>query len=316
MESMLRQVNNTLHDLLNGSAHFKDKKMHLPSIWGKKSNEFEATLRKATPDFFGSQFKAVLKQSMDEVQGSSLPNFMSTPVFRKALQTIYFDKSSASNPIDGILKLATHTIVSGVSETMVDAIHLLMDEHMSESPKLASFFKERVVEMTKERSSFVTEHVRVMLKAELVKPHTYNHYYADTIAKVKQQIQERVKDSSEASYEAIEHVPDTFLATAASSFKTGQSNFEQSISDMQISLFSYCKSMRKCIVDVVAKLVWSEMMYELDMKFTSNLKKSVLETPELLEKLMAEDRVTAHKREKLKLTIDRFSRCLCVLRSV
>ena len=316
MESMLRQASSTLHDILNGSTHFKDKKMHLPSIWDKKSNEFEATLRKATPDFFGAQFKAVLKQNMDEVQGASLPNFMSTPVFRKALQTIYFDKSSASNSTDGVLQIATQTIVSAIGEAMLSAIESLIDEHMSESPKLVSFFKEKLSDMIKTQSSFVTEHVKVMLKAELVKPHTHNHYYADTIAKARNQIQKRSKDDFNTNkWEDIEDIPDSFLHNAAASFNSGQSNVEQSICDMQLSLYSYCKSMRKCFVDVVAKLVWSEMMHAVDMDLTQVLKQSVSDAA-LLERLMAEDRATAHKREKIKTTMERFSKSLSVLRSV
>ena len=97
--------------------------------------------------FFGNPFKTILKQNMDEVQGATLPNFMSTPVFRKALQTIYFEKASASNPIDGVLKISTQTIVSGIGEAMLSAIESLIDEHMSESPKLVSFFKEKLSDL-------------------------------------------------------------------------------------------------------------------------------------------------------------------------
>ena len=244
---------------------------------------------------------------------------MSTPVFRKALQSIYFDKSTASNTIDGVLKIATHTIVSGIGETMLSAIESLMDEHMVESPKLASFFKERLADMIKTQSSFVTDHVKVTLKAELVKPHTHNHYYADTIAKVKTQIQERARslaaNDNDCNWNDIEDVPGSFLHSAAQSFNSGESNFEQSIRDMQLSLFAYCKSMRKCVVDVVAKLVWSEMMHTVDMDLTRVLKQSVSDAT-LLERLMAEDRATANKREKLKTTMERFSKSLSVLRSV
>jgi len=318
MEAMLRQANNTLHDILSGSTHFKDKRMHLPAIWNKQCDEFETTLRKATPDFFSTQFKSILKQSMDEVQGATLPNFMSTPVFRKALQTIYFDKSSVSNPIDGILKTAVLNTISSIGEAMLTSIEVMMDEHMTESPKLSTFFKERLADMIKTQSAFVSEHIHVMLKAEFVKPHTHNHYYADTIAKVKAQIQKQATTEHDllgTGKVAIDDVPDSFIDSAARDFKAGQSNFDQAICDMQISLFSYCKAMRKCVVDVVAKLVWSEMMHAVDMGFTSTLKRAVSDS-ELLEKLMAEDRATANKREKMKLTIERFSKSLCVLRAV
>ncbi len=85
---------------------------------------------------------------------------------------------------------------------------------------------------------------------------------------------------------------------------------------MQISLFSYCKCMRKCLVDLVAKISWSEMMHDVDNHLAFELKQSLSRDPELLKSLMVEERVMVRKRERLLTTIDRFSKSLFVLRSV
>ena len=325
LELMLRRANVTLHDILGGSTHLTDKKMHLPSIWDTKVREFEATLRKATPDFFSPDFESTLKQSMQEVQGASLPNFISSPVFRKAIHMAYFDKSSSPEQMDGVLKTATHTMLDGVGEAMLVAIEALIDQHVSEYARLASFLKEYASDMIKKRSLFVTKHIEVSLKAERTKPHTHNHYYADTIAKVKKQVQERAESlaipsitrhGKDKEWEEIEGVSGEFMHSTASSFAKGQSNFEQSVVDMQISLFSYCKCMRKCLVDLVAKISWSEMMHDVDNHLAFELKQSLSRDPELLKSLMVEERVMVRKRERLLTTIDRFSKSLFVLRSV
>ena len=40
-----------------------------------------------------------------------------------------------------------------------------------------------------------------------------------------------------------------FMHESATLFRKGQSNFDQAIVDMQISLFAYCKSLRKVLVE-------------------------------------------------------------------
>lgn len=318
MELMLHRINATLHDILSGSIHLKDKHMHLPSIWDKKVKEFETVLRRATPDFFSPEFKYTLEQNMQEVQGASLPNFISSPVFRKAVQAVYFDKSSSSDRIDGILKKATSTLLSEIGDVMSSAIEALIDEHVSAFPKLASFLKERVEEMIKLRTVSANQYMQTTLFAEYNKPHTHNHYYADTIAKVKRQVQERAEalhENNHKQWEEIHGVSGEFMHSAAESFKRGQSNFDQSILDMQISLFSYCKCMRKCLVDLVAKISWSEIMNDVNNKLNFDLKHTVSHEAEL-KVLMAEDRATARKRDKITLTIERFGKSLSVLRSI
>jgi hypothetical protein len=201
---------------------------------------------------------------------------------------------------------------------MNSAIEALIDEHVSAFPKLASFLKERVEEMIKLRTVSANQYMQTTLFAEYNKPHTHNHYYADTIAKVKRQVQERAEALHEydKQWEEIHGVSGEFMHSAAESFKRGQSNFDQSIFDMQISLFSYCKCMRKCLVDLVAKISWSEIMNDVNNKLNFDLKHSFSHEAELLKSLMMEHRATARKRDKITLTIERFSKSLSVLRSI
>lgn len=391
MNDMIRRIDLDLHDIISGARHFDNKTLHLPATWVELSEAFGNTIRSATPDYLSDKYMDKLKVSLKEVQGVSPPNFMSSPVFRKSLAEVFFDKATSTNEVDGILLSAAKTMTSQMQDALQDAIEMKVDEYINDFPRLNDFIKDRILELLKKQSRIVVHHFEALFKAELAKPFTFNHYYMDTLNKVRSAVMlrsrslmgiasehqaarlgDRVTPSAAwtAQYtnaghhpkitlqskgtvtkchnqtadvkwdgtalhmnvingqsgvftlqllgteaNAIEGVSEDFIESAAAHFAKGQSNYDQAVKDMQISIFSYSKVVLKCVLDSVPKLVWSELMYTVNVEL-SGFVKEPLSDLETLEKLMAEDHVKASQRKRQQLTVTRFKDSLKILRSI
>ena len=191
MNEMIRRIDLDLHDIISGARHFDDKKLHLPATWVALSEEFSSVIRKATPDYLSDEYMAKLKVSLNEVQGVSPPNFMSNPVFRKSLAEIFFAKATSSNVADGVLLSAAKTMVSQMQDALQEALEIKVDEYISDFPRLNEFVKDRMTELLKQQSKTVIYHFGALLKAEVAKPFTFNHYYMDTVSKVRSAVMAR-----------------------------------------------------------------------------------------------------------------------------
>lgn len=389
MNEMVRRIDLDLHDILSGARHFEDKKLHLPAMWVELADEFSKVIRKATPDYLSDEYMDKLKVSLKEVQGVAPPNFMSSPVFCKSLADIFFAKATSTNAVDGILLTASKTMVFQMQDALQEALELKVDEYITDFPRLNDFVKDRILELLKKQSRIAVHHFEALLKAERAKPFTFNHYYMDTVNKVRSavmsrsrslmgvaperqavRIGDRVTPSGEwATHHAgahktisleskgtvmktredqtadvkwdggdtttslngksgyftlqllgteangIEGVTEEFIEGAAKNFAKGESNYEQAVKDMQISLFSYSKVVLKCVLDDVPKLIWSELMYTVNVELSGFIKEP-LSDAETLEKLMAEDHVKASQRKRQELTVTRLKDSLKILRRI
>ena len=386
MNEMVRRVDLDLHDIMSGARHFADEKLHLPAKWVTLATEYGEIIRSATPAFLSDEYMEKLKASLEEVQGVSPPNFMSSPVFRKALADVFFAEATSIHEANGVLLSGAKTMVSQMQDAMQEALEVKVDEYVTDFPRLNQFIKERILELLQKQAKSVMQLSEALLKAEAAKPFTFNHYYMDTINKVRGKVLERSRtlsqtvstetgeavhlndrvvpstsfddftdvttiaskgtvteeydnrtvnvlwDSGETSNgvsngyrdkfmlalldsDAIEGVTENFIEGAAKSFAKGQSNYDQAVKDMQISLFAYNKVVIKCVLDTVPKLVWSEMMHTVNVDLSSFVKESLSDN-ETLARLMAEDHIKASKRKRQELTIARFKGSLKILRSI
>ena len=193
MNEMIRRIDLDLHDIMSGARHFGDAKLHLPATWVALSEEMAKAIRNATPDYLSDEYMDKLKISMKETQGVSPPNFMSNPVFRKSLVEVFFAKSDATGSANGILLDAAKSMVSQMKDAMLEAIDLKVDEFVPDFPKLNVFVKERVVDLLEKQSKIVVHHFEALFKAELAKPYTFNHYYMDTLSKIRSKVMERAR---------------------------------------------------------------------------------------------------------------------------
>jgi len=119
--------------------------------------------------------------------------------------------------------------------------------------------------------------------------------------------------------DAIEGVTQEFIDASARNFIKGQSNYDQSVKDMQISLFAYTKVFTKIVLDTIPKLIWSELMYTVSNGRNTELSsfiKDALSNHETLAALMAEDHVKVQQRKRKELTVTRFKDSLKILRTI
>ena len=185
MNEMIRRIDLDLHDIISGARHFDDKKLHLPAMWVAMSEQFGSAVHKATPDYLSDEYMEKLKVSLKEVQGVSPPNFMSSPVFRKCIVEVFFANATSSNEADGILLRSSKAMVSQMQAALQEALEAKVDEYITDFPRLNDFVKDRIVILLKKQSKIVISHFEAMFRAELAKPYTFNHYYMDTVNKVR-----------------------------------------------------------------------------------------------------------------------------------
>ena len=185
MNEIIRRIDLDLHDIISGARHFDDKKLHLPAMWVAMSEQFGSAVRKATPDYLSDEYMKKLKVSLKEVQGVSPPNFMSSPVFRKCIVEVFFANTTSSNEADGILLRSSKAMVSQMQAALQAALEAKVDEYITDFPRLNDFVKDRIVILLKKQSKIVISHFEAMFRAELAKPYTFNHYYMDTVNKVR-----------------------------------------------------------------------------------------------------------------------------------
>ena len=185
MNEMIRRIDLDLHDIISGARHFDDKKLHLPAMWVAMSEQFGSAVHKATPDYLSDEYMEKLKVSLKEVQGVSPPNFMSSPVFRKCIVEVFFANATSSNEADGILLRSSKAMVSQMQAALQEALEAKVDEYITDFPRLNDFVKDQIVILLKKQSKIVISHFEAMFRAELAKPYTFNHYYMDTVNKVR-----------------------------------------------------------------------------------------------------------------------------------
>ena len=317
-----------------------------------------------------------------------MPNFLSSTVFRKTLSDVFFADSSKFAPAAGVLLDAATAFVGKMQNSMQEALDLLVDKTIQDFPRMDSFVRERVLELLAAKAKSVVVSVEAVIKAELAKPHTYNHYYMDTVTKVRSAIMEtslqlmgadkskravRKGDRVAPGRDWVQHygsrypkitmqskgtvmnagsnstadvhwddgtvansvynghgdkyallligdecssidgVSPEFIQVSAKSFAEGQSNSAQGVLDMQISLFAYTKCMTKIVLDVVPKLVWSELVHGVNEDSSSFVQDELSADKGALRALMAEDPHKAAMRKRKETTVKRFKDALKVL---
>lgn len=205
----------------------EDDEDHIAYHIYQLQRKFQKECKKSFTDFFSSQYHKIVLREIDRTAGVSLPNFPSYQIivglFRKELQK---------------LPHCCYQLVEQIHEYMSKCLLQLFEQAFNnEYPRLKERLKETITKRLNEVNEGVLKRVVEILDMER-RVFTLNHYYMDTVNKLKEK-EKKKNDDREQSSEA------TSVSVAKNS--TGKvayacvSNEAQAAKDIQIALHAYSK---------------------------------------------------------------------------
>eukprot|EP00038_Savillea_parva_P017782 m.21509 g.21509 ORF g.21509 m.21509 type:complete len:415 (+) comp3903_c0_seq1:1424-2668(+) len=110
-------------------------------------------------------------------------------------------------------------------------------------PRLSRALVDEVGRVCDEQEREVKQHLELLLRWESI-VHTSNHYFMDTVKKVRAAIEASRGEQKEGQWSHTITLTDAKRLDAQ-----GRSNEEQKVMDMQIEIYAYWKTMRKRLLD-------------------------------------------------------------------
>jgi hypothetical protein len=200
-------------------------------------------------------------------------------------------------------------------------------EGMSLPEKMLLLCKDVLDSAFVEARASLDAHNELMLKAEQRQVFTINHYYEQTLSKIKEAAKDHREKKEAQNYhysneeenkknlknydgtkientrlEGDHGLPEGFIENYSNA-TTGSNATTESVTvfEIQLSLHVYCKVLMKRILDHFGVLARHALIYDFQDHLTEML--SVAGSDELLERALSEDVSTATKRATLEASI-------------
>ncbi|CAF1440165.1 unnamed protein product [Rotaria sordida] len=266
--------------------------------------KFQNECRKSFTNFFSNQYHKIVLREIDRTAGVSLPNFPSYQIivglFRKELQK---------------LPHCCYALVEGIHEYMSQCLLQSFEKAFNnEYPRLKERLKEVIIKQLNEVKEVVFERVLEILNMER-RVFTLNHYYMDTVNKLKEKDKKRHDDHLEqnaASSSASVRPKVTLTSIIQNSTDkvayAPVSNEAQAAKDIQIALHAYSKVVEKRVTDSMAQTCYYHFITQCALKIDQLLSTSV--TSSQLVHIMREPQKQTNLRNKLMRTIQAYEEAL------
>jgi hypothetical protein len=171
----------------------------------------------------------------------------------------------------------------------------------------------------KETESLLTS----IISAEAAQVYTQNHYYMDTIAKIRAEarlVKDLISNGEEAEIDEASvkkaeddlEVDSGFIRRYADVI--GTSNEKQALMDLQVSLHVYSKVLMKRLFDIIPIIVRHGLVIKPHEMFNENIGRAC--SDEVLEVAFVEDQSLLKKRASLEASIERLKGSQAKLRAI
>jgi hypothetical protein len=248
-----------------------------------------------------------------------MSNFISDPIFRSEINKHFFNNNNVHDAVQ-TLNQTIHTLMQNTFA------ELLKTESESKTwDKLSEVVVETWTSHLEQSLKTLREHNQLTLEAECAQMFTLNHYYEETLLKIKRQAKELVEtpevsdDTSERkkimqraqNLEQEHKLESGFIARYSEQAKTDAK--ELSVLELQVSLHCYSKVMTKRLNDNVALMARlllinkpHEQLYDMMLALKDNtLKQALAEDASTVKKRKRHERAKAHL-VKAQNTLRRF----------
>eukprot|EP01062_Namystynia_karyoxenos_P074069 TRINITY_DN708_c0_g1_i1.p1 TRINITY_DN708_c0_g1~~TRINITY_DN708_c0_g1_i1.p1 ORF type:complete len:725 (+),score=279.84 TRINITY_DN708_c0_g1_i1:72-2177(+) len=264
-DDWIQAINTRIADLMRGKWLPEDPEdMHMNARMQDLFDEHDKVMRAVTAKFFRPEFRQLTYKAVRESRGVTLANFIQDPVLKMLI----------SREIQGVRHLGDK-LVDDCTEYLVDKLATVA---LQTFDRFTQAGKEVVSLLTAELERVGADTKQVIMRlfdAELNGPYTVNHYYMDTLNKIRDQIREQ--DSKEPAAAAGpwgqqqfsgggggggtagEALADANVSLSDLRQMVGVSNDDQATFDMQCALFSYWKVVQKRLTDYAHMLIRSTL---------------------------------------------------------
>ena len=165
----------------NYPAHWrKDKDIHVAPRMYERYTHFKEEVEGKTTDFLSQEMSEKVEDADSENKGTSLPNFLSTPVFRQ----IFLEEleEAFDEPLEDVVRAC--------QELMEQVMGKLSEHHAKEFPKIVTFLLGETKDLVQQQAELGAEKCRDMMSMQA---HIFTQNeadYVDCVKKVEKQIEE------------------------------------------------------------------------------------------------------------------------------
>jgi len=282
-------------------ANFDDPKcpLNLVARYTELFERYSSGVHGDLPNFLSEEYRGELDVLVKQTRGVHLDNFIDSKICKRRL----------SDAFDGPLDRHTQEMTDKAHKLVLVAISELVQPLCEGLPRLRGFIIGIAEELLQERKSEVSNTLDIILAAEKHQMFTQNHYYMDTITRIR-------KDSSMPATRTNpttgkpEYTPVSvtgegmkeFIKTSREEFAKGESNHDQALTEMQVTLHVYAKVLKKRVFDEFPLIVkdgsfrvLTEMLYKKLVIVRAN--------SDDLKRAMRQDPETTRKRERKTKTM-------------
>jgi hypothetical protein len=305
---MITSVERRLGELI-AAQNTRELEMNIAARTNDFGLEMGRAVQKIVPCFLSEEYGKKIDPLIHETLGYSMDNFLADPVFRGEIHAHFFNNENMSN--------AALELTAAIHELMERVVGVLLDRlpgDLAAWPRLKQVLSDAWIAQLALAKEKTEELIAALLEAEAAQVYTQNHYYMDTINKIKIQAQKIREgaggddggDDGKAVGETSQleqslEIDDGFIERFSNG--VGESNASQARLELQVSLHCYAKVVSKRLFDTIPLIARQYLVLAPSQDFSEIMHSFC--TDDDLEAALAEDGATAKKRAALERSIGR-----------
>ncbi|CAF4417085.1 unnamed protein product [Rotaria sp. Silwood2] len=264
-----------------------------------RQKECREKLHNSFTHFFSSGYQKLVLKLLEENAGVALPNFPSFSIIERLYRA---EQSKFRKPCEDLIE----SYVEYSKAVLIKILNEVFAEETSYKDQIIHKLTDIILRAIDESEERCHNDITKMLEIEQ-RVFTLNHYYMDTVNKIKKKYQE-YNDSVKLNGNT--KVSPKFCINDFVIDVSGLSNEHQAALDAQIAMSAYCRVVEKRIVDQVSQLCYHWFITRCALVLDSKLSSAF--TSAILFEWMREPFDQQQKRENLKKSIDAMERALAM----
>ncbi|CAF4490647.1 unnamed protein product [Rotaria sp. Silwood2] len=264
-----------------------------------RQKECREKLHNSFTHFFSSGYQKLVLKLLEENAAVALPNFPSFSIIERLYRA---EQSKFRKPCEDLIE----SYVEYSKAVLIKILNEVFAEETSYKDQIIHKLTDLILRAIDESEERCHNDITKMLEIEQ-RVFTLNHYYMDTVNKIKKKYQE-YNDSVKLNGNT--KVSPKFCINDFVIDVSGLSNEHQAALDAQIAMSAYCRVVEKRIVDQVSQLCYHWFITRCALVLDSKLSSAF--TSAILFEWMREPFDQQQKRENLKKSIDAMERALAM----
>ncbi|CAF1383451.1 unnamed protein product [Rotaria sordida] len=268
-----------------------------------RQKECREKLHSSFAHFFSSEYQTLVLNLLEENTGVTLPNFPSFSIIERLYRA---EQNKFRKPCEDLIESYTEYL----KLVLIKILNQVFAEETSYKYQILHKLTDIILRTIGESEEECSNDITKMLEIEQ-RVFTLNHYYMDTVNKIKKKYQEyndSVKSNEYVQFSSRFAIDDFVIDLS------NVSNEHQAALDVQIAMSAYCRVVEKRIVDQVSQLCYYWFITRCALLLDSKLSSAF--TSAILFEWMREPFDQQQKRENLKKSIDAMDRALVMGQSV